>query len=123
MHVDPKDALRDQLHLAAGNVKVLGELVKSDSEGWEGNTVTHPVRALLDKERDRLIKLAKQAVDLGLDQRRARIAERDAELVVAARAHRLGHHRALPAGYRPEGAPFDGRGRRTELGWSLRSPR
>ena len=42
------------------------------------------MRALLDKERDRLIRLAKQAIDLGLDERRARIAERDAELLVTA---------------------------------------
>lgn len=117
----PVEALQAMLDEAAGNVAVLRELVGSlpthpsiefDADGkvilWLGTNALygptfhesgmptgkaerHILVALYNEERDRLARIAKDCVALGLDERRVKVAEsvnrRLAELVMKALAN------------------------------------
>lgn len=90
--VDPHSALLEELHRCAGAVQWLGAIVADldkDEVVW-GKTrhatggpdagVTHEAKpnafvSLWQSERDRLAKVAKTCVDVGIEERRVRLAE------------------------------------------------
>jgi hypothetical protein len=83
--VDPHTALLEELHRTAGHVEWLGAVVADLERGKvEGDSVY--VR-LYAEERDRLLKVAKACVDVGIEERRVRLAEQaGAQLAAVVRA-------------------------------------
>lgn len=90
--VDPHSALLEELHRCAGAVQWLGAIVADldkdevvwgktrHSTGGPDAGITHEARpnafvALWQSERDRLAKVAKTCVDVGIEERRVRLAE------------------------------------------------
>lgn len=95
--VDPHTALLEELHRTAGAVQWLGAIVAdlqqkdvvwgktrevrgtSSDEGAENGTTyaaqTNAFVRLWQEERDRLAKVAKTCVDVGIEERRVRLAE------------------------------------------------
>jgi hypothetical protein len=71
--VDPHTALLEELHRTAGAGAWLGAVVadlKQSQVGGESVWVK-----LWAEERDRLVKVAKACVDVGIEERRVRLAE------------------------------------------------
>lgn len=82
--VDPHTALLEELHRTAGAVQWLGAVV-ADLELGELDGNAH-VR-LWHEERDKLVKVAKTCVDVGIEERRVRLAEQaGAQLASVVRA-------------------------------------
>jgi hypothetical protein len=95
--VDPATALLEEVHRSAGHVawlaEVLGQLHHQQVVHGEVRTVPGPdgprtVEAgavlnpwvkLYQEERDRLVRVAKAAIDTGVEERRVRLAERQAQ--------------------------------------------
>lgn len=95
--VDPHSALLEELHRCAGAVQWLGAIVadlQRDEIGWGRVKETHGTQLekgtdngvtkaaqvnvfvrLWQEERDRLAKVAKTCVDVGIEERRVRLAE------------------------------------------------
>jgi hypothetical protein len=90
--VDPHTALLEELHRTAGAVQWLGAIVADldkddvvwgkvrDKVGGEDQGRTYEARpnafvSLWQAERDRLAKVAKTCVDVGIEERRVRLAE------------------------------------------------
>lgn len=95
--VDPHSALLEELHRCAGAVQWLGAIVadlRRDEIGWGKVKETHGTQLekgtdngvtkaaqvnvfvrLWQEERDRLAKVAKTCVDVGIEERRVRLAE------------------------------------------------
>lgn len=90
--VDPHSALLEELHRCAGAVQWLGAIVADldkdevvwgktrHSTGGPDAGITHEARpnafvSLWQAERDRLAKVAKTCVDVGIEERRVRLAE------------------------------------------------
>jgi hypothetical protein len=95
--VDPHSALLEELHRCAGAVQWLGAIVadlQRDEIGWGKVKETHGTQLekgtdngttkaaqvnvfvrLWQEERDRLAKVAKTCVDVGIEERRVRLAE------------------------------------------------
>jgi ribosomal protein L35AE/L33A len=95
--VDPHSALLEELHRCAGAVQWLGAIVadlQKDEIGWGKVKETHGTQLekgtdngvtkaaqvnvfvrLWQEERDRLAKVAKTCVDVGIEERRVRLAE------------------------------------------------
>jgi len=71
--VDPHTALLEELHRTAGAVQWLGAVV-ADLELGHVASDSVWVRLYAD-ERDRLVKVAKTCVDVGIEERRVRLAE------------------------------------------------
>lgn len=97
--VDPHDALLEEVHRTAGHVRWLGRIVAELQQGdlvWgvtkdgveRGDIVSLSEAApnvwltLYHRERVHLVKVAKTAVDAGIDERRVRIAEQQGEIIV-----------------------------------------
>jgi hypothetical protein len=87
--VDPHTALLEELHRTAGAVQWLGAVVadlKREHVGGDVGPAQVWVRFLGD-ERDRLVKVAKTCVDVGIEERRVRLAESaGAQLAAVVRA-------------------------------------
>jgi len=83
--IDPHTALLEELHRTAGAVQWLGAVVADLELGHvAGDSVW--VRLYAD-ERDRLLKVAKTCVDVGIEERRVRLAESaGAQLAAVVRA-------------------------------------
>lgn len=99
VEVDPHDALLAEVHRTAGHVQWLAELVadiergdlvwglaqeKTGGEDW-GTTHKAGPNVWLDlyhRERAHLVKVAKAAIDAGIDERRVRLAEDQGEMIV-----------------------------------------
>jgi hypothetical protein len=83
--VDPHTALLEELHRTAGAVQWLAAVVADLERGHvAGDSVW--VR-LYGDERDRLVKVAKTCVDVGIEERRVRLAESaGAQLAAVVRA-------------------------------------
>lgn len=83
--VDPHTALLEELHRAAGAVEWLQAVVadlKQSQVGGESVWVK-----LWAEERERLVKVAKTCVDVGIEERRVRLAEQaGAQLAAVVRA-------------------------------------
>lgn len=103
VEVNPHEALLEEVHRTAGHVRWLAEVVadteKADlvwgleSETHKGATEfpgTDTTRAakpsvwleLYHRERAHLVRVAKAAIDAGIDERRVQLAEQQGELVV-----------------------------------------
>jgi hypothetical protein len=87
--VDPHTALLEELHRTAGAVQWLGAVVIADLEQDRlvagGNASAYV--ALWQGERDRLARVAKTCVDVGIEERRVRLAESaGAQLAAVVRA-------------------------------------
>jgi hypothetical protein len=116
--IDPIDALLGEVHRTAGHVAWLAdvvarlepdELVWGDAEHTD-RTGTDPYRqtveraapsvwvGLYQQERAHLAKVAKMAIDAGIDERRVRLAESQGEIVA----------RVLQASLADLGVTFDG---------------
>jgi hypothetical protein len=75
--IDPHTALLEELHRTAGAVQWLGAVVADLDQAHIGGDVG-PAQVwvrLLGDERDRLVKVAKTCVDVGIEERRVRLAE------------------------------------------------
>jgi hypothetical protein len=87
--VDPHTALLEELHRTAGAVQWLGAVVADLEQEHVGGDVG-PAQVwvrLLGDERDRLVKVAKTCVDVGIEERRVRLAESaGAQLAAVVRA-------------------------------------
>ena len=99
--VDPHEALLEELHRAAGHVawlgEVVGELDKNQVVYGITRTVQHPdgtrtveARAginvwvkLYQDERDRLVRVAKAALDAGVAEQQVRLTEAQAQQLAA----------------------------------------
>lgn len=97
--VDPHDALLEEVHRTAGHVAWLGEIVTDLEQGdlvWgitksgvERGEDVHLAEAapniwleLYHRERQHLVKVAKAAIDAGIDERRVRLAEEQGRVIV-----------------------------------------
>lgn len=102
--VDPHDALLEEVHRTAGHVAWLGglvaeldrgELTQFVPVGEGGGKVEASVWVeLYQRERDHLRKVAADAIRAGVEERRVRLAEREATVVVEAVARALDDERA-----------------------------
>lgn len=82
--VDPHSALLEELHRTAGAVTWLGAVVAELDQATIGG---HALVELWSDERDRLVKVAKTCVDVGIEERRVRLAESaGAQLAAVVRA-------------------------------------
>jgi hypothetical protein len=83
--IDPHTALLEELHRTAGAVQWLAAVVADLERGKvEGDSV---YLRLYGDERDRLVKVAKTCVDVGIEERRVRLAESaGAQLAAVVRA-------------------------------------
>lgn len=94
-NIEPHAALIEELHRAAGAVAWLTVQVRN----LEDHKVTGPVGGgenshpryepnvlirMLNEERDRLARVAKTCIDVGVEERRVRLAESQGELLAAA---------------------------------------
>lgn len=83
--IDPHTALLEELHRTAGAVQWLGAVVADLERGKVAGDSVY-VRLYAD-ERDRLVKVAKTCVDVGIEERRVRLAEQaGAQLAAVVRA-------------------------------------
>ena len=83
--VDPHTALLEELHRTAGAVAWLGALISDLGRGKVQGE--HVYVRLWQEERDRLVKVAKTCVDVGIEERRVRLAEQaGAQLAAVVRA-------------------------------------
>jgi hypothetical protein len=83
--VDPHTALLEELHRTAGAVQWFGAVVAELKQSQVGGDSIY-VR-LFSEERDRLVKVAKTCVDVGIEERRVRLAESaGAQLAAVVRA-------------------------------------
>lgn len=83
--VDPHTALLEELHRTAGAVQWLGAVVADLKQSQVGGESVF-VKLWAD-ERDRLVKVAKTCVDVGIEERRVRLAEQaGAQLASVVRA-------------------------------------
>ena len=97
--VDPQDALLEEVHRTAGHVRWLADLVADIERGdlvWgmtrekdggddRGTTWEAGPNVWLDlyhRERAHLVKVAKAAIDAGIDERRVQMAEAQGEAIV-----------------------------------------
>lgn len=89
--VDPHIALLDEVHRTAGHVSWLGEKIREDGESALVQTVytkggTHEAPSvwveLYQQERAHLVKVAKAAIDAGVEERRVRLAEEQGRALV-----------------------------------------
>lgn len=82
--VDPHTALLEELHRTAGAVQWLGAVVADlDQDVAPSSTWVE----VWQDERDRLVKVAKACVDVGIEERRVRLAEQaGAQLAAVVRA-------------------------------------
>lgn len=96
VEIDPGEALIRAVWEAAGNVEFyrsrIQELVREDlnrptfhiSGQPTGETVQHPFLVLYNQERDRLVAFSTAALKAGVDERRVRLAEADAQVMFGA---------------------------------------
>lgn len=102
----------DQLRVAVMRAELLGRLLQSEVAVEGGHRVkglvarkANDVRALVKleaSERDRVVRIAKTAHDMGIDEQHVQIAQRDAERVIAAQQMQLDLlHRELAGGLPP----------------------
>lgn len=70
--VDPHSALLEELHRTAGAVEWLAAVVADIGQGDVAGSV---FVELWQGERDRLVKVARACVDVGIEERRVRLAE------------------------------------------------
>jgi hypothetical protein len=106
---DPGQALQAMIDEAAGNVTILRELVAGLDRPYArlyhangeatGRAEPHVLVAMYDAERDRLHRLSKDALALGLEERRTRVEEGQARQLAAAVNAALN---VLPDGAREE---------------------
>ncbi len=82
--VDPLEILLEQLGMASGAAHAYGAMVRD----LEGVTMAskfglepHVLIAMWNEERDRASRLAKMALDAGVDERQVRLAERQGALL------------------------------------------
>jgi hypothetical protein len=90
--VDPHDALLQEVHRTAGHVSWLGDVVadleRDDVRQWrhtgeEGGFWDVSVWVeLYQRERTHLVRVAKAAIDAGIDERRVRLAEEQGQIIV-----------------------------------------
>ena len=101
--VDPHDALLEEVHRTAGHVAWLGnivseldrgalvwgitEQVQKDATEFPGTDVKAQAAPniwleLYHRERQHLVKVAKAAIDAGIDERRVRLAEEQGRVIV-----------------------------------------
>lgn len=89
---DPLEALLTELARSAVMVETLAAAVielEMEPEAGEaiygpnhsGDAVPHVLVAMLNEERDRKARFAKMALDAGVEERRVRVAEKEAELI------------------------------------------
>lgn len=98
--VDPHDALLEEVHRTAGHVRWLGDLVADiergdlvwgmtrEKDGGDDRGVTWEAApniwlTLYQQERQHLVRVAKAAIDAGIDERRVQLAEQQGEAIVA----------------------------------------
>lgn len=97
--VDPHEALLEEVHRTAGHVRWLAQIVadldhdalvwgvhteKTGGEDW-GTTKKAAPNVWLDlyhRERAHLVKVAKTAIDAGIDERRVQLAEQQGAAIV-----------------------------------------
>lgn len=87
-HVDPHDALLEEVHRTAGAVSWLGQIVSTATDD-RGKLVESTMFGLqpsvwlklYQQERDRLRQVAKTAIDAGIAERQVRLAEQQGELI------------------------------------------
>jgi cell division FtsZ-interacting protein ZapD len=95
--VEPHEALLEEVHRAAGHVAWLGEVVRTLEKNQVVHGITRSVQLpdgtrtvearaavniwvkLYQEERDRLVRVAKAAIDAGVEARQVRLAEAQAE--------------------------------------------
>ena len=99
LEVDPHDALLAEVHRTAGHVQWLGQVIADLDQGalnWgmtrekdggddRGTTweAAPPVWVkLYQDERAHLVRVAKAAIDAGIDERRVRLAEEQGQVIV-----------------------------------------
>lgn len=103
--IEPHDALLEELHRTAGHVAwlqmIVGALEQDDlhgpvgTEGFghddEGNALMHHPRhephvwiKLYQEERQHFVRIAKACVDVGIDERRVALAEKQGQLMAQA---------------------------------------
>ncbi len=89
--LDPSDALVESVHEAAGNVATLRTRVQAVESGEREATAVQlaALRETYSEERDRLSRMAKLAHDAGIDERRVRLAEDQAQLIATVLAAAL----------------------------------
>ena len=101
--VDPHDALLEEVHRTAGHVAWLGDIVSELDRGALVWGITEQVQKdatefpgtdvkaqaapnvwleLYHRERQHLVKVAKAAIDAGIDERRVRLAEEQGRVIV-----------------------------------------
>lgn len=102
VEIDPHDALLQEVHRTAGHVAWLGNIVRdlerddlvwgttelAERSGSEWGTA-HIEKSgpnvwldLYQRERAHLVKVAKTAIDAGIDERRVQLAEQQGQLIV-----------------------------------------
>lgn len=91
--IDPKDALVEELHRTAGWVAFLNEQVQSLTKVDEIRTlvgggkgaipkeVPHLWVQMLDREREHLMAIAKTCIEVGIEERRVKLAEEQGALM------------------------------------------
>jgi hypothetical protein len=95
--VEPHEALLEEVHRAAGHVAWLGEVVGQLERSQVVHGITRTVQLpdgsrtvearaainiwvkLYQEERDRLVRVAKAAIDAGVEERQVRLAEGQAQ--------------------------------------------
>jgi hypothetical protein len=95
--VEPHEALLEEVHRAAGHVAWLGEVVRTLEKNQVVHGITRSVQLpdgtrtvearaavniwvkLYQEERDRLVRVAKAAIDAGVEAHQVRLAEAQAE--------------------------------------------
>jgi hypothetical protein len=97
--VDPHDALLEEVHRTAGHVRWLGQIVgeldqgdlvwgvaqeKTGGDDWGTTSKAAPNvwLELYHRERQHLVKVAKAAIDAGIDERRVQLAEEQGRVIV-----------------------------------------
>lgn len=98
VEVDPHTALLDELHRTAGHVAWLGDLISSGRMTAEQNPTSRVRKVRLDQgtlagdiplvwvslyreERLHLARVAKTCIDVGIEERRVRVAEQTGQLL------------------------------------------
>lgn len=106
--VEPHEALLEELHRTAGHVAWLGGMVRALEAGELHGPVgggqwaipreePHIWVRLYGEERDRLARVARTCVEVGIEERRVRVAEQIGELIAAFGRGLLGEFGIDPA--------------------------
>jgi hypothetical protein len=84
VEVDPLAALEHALYQAVGNVAYLEQRLDAENltvrSPLHGEQM-HPLYLAYERERDRVAKFSKMALDAGISEKRVRIAEKQAEVL------------------------------------------